>query len=60
MTESVTFECSSLGNACEWKLRTSSVEEIQRRFREHARCAHAIASVSADLAAQVAGRIRPI
>ncbi len=60
MTGSVSFECSSLGNPCEWRLRASTAEEVQRRFREHARCAHGIASVSAELASQVTERIRPV
>jgi predicted small metal-binding protein len=53
------FACRDLGEVCEWALRAPSVEEIDRRFRDHARCAHAIRTVSPELEARVRAAIRP-
>jgi predicted small metal-binding protein len=64
MTEAVgpsrwSFDCRDVGYSCEWRLRAPSVAEIQARFREHARCAHQLPEVSADLLGRVGGAARP-
>ena len=50
--------CRDLGFGCEWSTRAGSVEEATTRFREHAKCAHAIESLSPDLAARVTAAFR--
>jgi predicted small metal-binding protein len=60
VVEAVSFSCSSLGNVCEWALFASNVDEVQRRFRDHARCAHGISPVPADLVERVAGATHPL
>ncbi len=47
------FECRSLGNPCEWALRTPTREEIVERIRVHARCAHNLPDLPADVARRV-------
>ncbi len=59
MAGTVSFSCSSLGTVCEWALTAASAAEIERRFRDHARCAHGIAEVSPDLSSKVRAAIRP-
>jgi predicted small metal-binding protein len=53
------FACRDLGRSCEWALRAPSVEEIESRFREHARCAHQLREIDAGLAAALRAAIRP-
>ncbi len=53
------FSCRDVGYACEWSLRAASADEVQSRFRDHARCAHGLPEVSGELAARVAAAIRP-
>ena len=60
MPEIWTFSCATLGYVCEWRLRATSPDEIERRFRDHARCAHSLADVSADLATRVRSEIHPV
>lgn len=55
----VAFECRSLGFACEWALRGGSKGELLERVREHARCAHNMPEVPADLLPKIEGAIHP-
>ncbi len=52
------FACRDLGYSCEWRLRAGSVEEIQTRFRDHARCAHQLADLPTDLIGRVGSAAR--
>lgn len=45
----ITFECRSVGFACEWGLYARSREELLERFREHAQCAHKVSELPPDL-----------
>lgn len=53
------FECRSIGFPCEWALRGDSAHEIVDRVREHAKCAHNLPELSADLVSKVEGAIHP-
>ena len=50
---SVAFACRDLGFNCEWALRADSAEEVRARFRDHAKCAHAIDPIPAELSARL-------
>jgi predicted small metal-binding protein len=58
---SLSLACRDLGFVCEWAVRSSSDAEIRSRFAEHAKCAHAMEIVPADVAGRIAGaqRSRP-
>jgi predicted small metal-binding protein len=55
----VAFECRSIGFPCEWALRSDSAKEIVDRVREHAKCAHKMPELSADLVSKVEAAIHP-
>jgi len=55
-----TFACRDVGYACEWKLRAESVDEIQGRFRDHARCAHQLRELPTDLVGRVGAAAHPV
>jgi predicted small metal-binding protein len=55
----VGFECRSVGFSCEWAMRSDSPREIVDRVREHAKCAHNLPELPADLVAKVEGAIHP-
>jgi predicted small metal-binding protein len=55
----LSFACRDAGFACDWRLRAASAAEIEARFREHAKCAHASGQLSDDLSARIASAIRP-
>lgn len=54
------FSCRDLGEVCEWALRAPTVEEIERRYREHARCAHGLREISTGQSDRVRAAIRPL
>lgn len=54
-----TLACRDLGFPCEWQLRAASIDEVQRRFREHARCAHGMAELDAGWVDRVTAASRP-
>jgi predicted small metal-binding protein len=56
----VAFECRSVGFSCEWALRGDSAREIVDRVREHAKCAHNMPELPADLVSKVEGAIHPV
>jgi predicted small metal-binding protein len=60
VTARVRFACAALGEPCEWALEAESADEVSRRFVDHARCAHAIAPVPADLDARVRAAVVPL
>jgi predicted small metal-binding protein len=39
-SSSRSLACRDLGLRCEWEIRSGPVPELERRFREHYRCAH--------------------
>ena len=41
--------CRDLGFPCEWEIRSAPTEELERRFREHYRCAHGGTDPPADV-----------
>ncbi len=49
--------CRDLGFSCEWSIRSQVSEEIGRRFREHAKCAHGLDPIPPDLAARLEGTV---
>ncbi len=51
--------CRDLGFPCEWELRARPLPEVESRFRDHARCAHALAEVGPELSAKLAAARRP-
>ena len=55
----VAFECRSLGFPCEWALRGDSPSEVMERVRDHARCAHNLAELPADVVQKVESAIHP-
>ena len=55
----VAFECRSIGFPCEWALRSDSTHEVIDRVREHAKCAHNMPELSADLLSKVEAAIHP-
>lgn len=57
MTEFL-FACRDLGQVCEWALRAPSADEIERRYRDHARCAHGLREISPEQAGRVRAAIR--
>ncbi len=50
--------CSELGNSCEWRVRTGSETETERRALEHFRCAHPDAAAGPELIGRVRSAIR--
>jgi predicted small metal-binding protein len=58
MGTTYTLACSTLGNTCEWAFRGGSIDEIELRFRDHARCAHQLRELSSELLDRVRQSIR--
>ena len=56
----VAFECRSLGFPCEWALLGDSPSEVMQRVRDHARCAHSLPDLPADLVTKVESAIHPV
>jgi predicted small metal-binding protein len=52
------FSCRDVGYSCEWRLRAANADEIQTRFKEHARCAHQIREVPPELLQRVVSASR--
>ena len=50
--------CRDLGYACEWAIRSRSDAEIRSRFAEHAKCAHSLDPVPAEVAERLTGALR--
>jgi len=53
-----TFRCHDVGFACEWGVIAPSPGEVERRFRDHAGCAHALAELSPEWTRRVAAASR--
>lgn len=53
----VAFECRSLGFPCEWAMRSGAATEVLERVRDHAKCAHNLPELPADLVAKIEAAI---
>jgi predicted small metal-binding protein len=51
--------CRDVGFSCEWEMRARPLEEVRSQFREHAKCAHAIAEIGPELSAKIDAARRP-
>jgi predicted small metal-binding protein len=54
------FACRWIGLECEWELQAASREEILSRLKNHARCAHALGELPAELEARTTAALRPV
>ncbi len=48
-----TIACHDLGFSCEWAARAGTEEELVARYRDHAKCAHALDPLPAELATRL-------
>jgi predicted small metal-binding protein len=55
-----TLACHDLGFECEWAVRTSGPDELLARYRDHAKCAHAIDPLPRELSERIVVVSRPI
>lgn len=55
-----TYTCRDVGVPCDWQVRGESDEDVMRKIREHARTAHNMEKIPADLEPKVRQAIRTI
>lgn len=53
-----TFACRDIGYSCGWRLRAGSLDEIQTRFRDHAKCAHQLRELPSEVVDRVGAAAR--
>ncbi|MGA9838937.1 MAG: DUF1059 domain-containing protein [Thermoplasmata archaeon] len=54
------FACLDIGLPCEWRLRAATQDEVELRFREHAKCAHGASDATGELIGRVRGAARSV
>jgi predicted small metal-binding protein len=54
------FRCQDIGQKCGWVQSAATVGEMMPRIEEHARTAHGITVIPADLKAKIEAAIRDI
>ena len=50
--------CRDVGFPCEWGIRGSDEGEILSRFRDHAKCAHALPELTPEIASRARAAVR--
>jgi predicted small metal-binding protein len=53
-----TYTCRDVGVDCDWRTRGETDEEVMRNIREHARTAHDMQEIPADLEEGVRAAIK--